>query len=80
METVTLEISEDLLHHAEAHARRRGNSLSTLVCHALQRELDHTYPGDDLLKALDATHGRSGGQRWSRDELHDRHSAAGGRA
>lgn len=79
MKTVTLAISEDLLHQAETHARRRGISLNTLFCHALQRELEHTAPGDDLLNALHATQARSRGQRWSRDELHDRHSASAGR-
>lgn len=74
MRNITLSIPDDMVERGRTYARQRGLSLNALIREALQREIERESQDSTaaLLSALSATEGRSGGGRWTRDELYDR--------
>ena len=74
MRNITLSFPDDVIKRAKEYARRRGISLNHLVRDALRREIerDEQHATGVLLNVIASTGGRSGGWRWSRDELYDR--------
>lgn len=74
MRNITLSIPDDMVERGRTYARQRGVSLNALIREALQREIERESHDATatLLSALSATEGRSGGARWTRDELYDR--------
>jgi len=74
MRNITLSFPDDVIKRAKEYGRRRGISLNHLVRDALRREIerDEQHATGVLLNVIASTGGRSGGWRWSRDELYDR--------
>lgn len=70
---LTLSIDDDLLEAARRLARRRGISLQELIREQL-RLLAGPRSGaeaaEELLALMEEHGGRSGGRRWSREELY----------
>jgi predicted transcriptional regulator len=74
MRNITLSFPDDIIKRGKEYARRRGISLNALVRDALRREIEREEQDASgvLLNIIASTGGRSGGWRWSRDELYDR--------
>lgn len=72
---LTLRLDEDVIRRAKVVAARRGISLSGLVAGQLEgiveRDARYEEARHLALDALAAVADR-GGQRWSREELHER--------
>ncbi|MEX2445230.1 MAG: DUF6364 family protein [Alkalispirochaeta sp.] len=73
MRNITLSFSDDVIKQGKEYAHRRGISLNALVRDALRREIEREEQDATgvLLDVIASTGGRSGGWRWSRDELYD---------
>ena len=72
---VTLSIDEDLLRRAREAAKRRGTSLNQMIRDLLAAVTIDTDPSETVkelqeLWSQSATGSR--GERWTRDDLHDR--------
>lgn len=74
MRNITLSFPDDVIKRGRDYARRRGISLNALVRDALRREIEREEQDATsvFLDLITSTRGRSGGWRWSRDELYDR--------
>ncbi|HUP70725.1 MAG TPA: DUF6364 family protein [Acidimicrobiales bacterium] len=72
---LTVQLDEQVIHHAKVLAARRGTSVSTLVAAELERLVadDDRYE-EARMRAQRALAGARprGGRRWERDELHTR--------
>jgi hypothetical protein len=72
---LTVQLDEDVIHHAKVLAARRGTSVSTLVAAELQRLVtDDDRYSQAQQRAQRALRGATprGGRRWGRDDLHAR--------
>ncbi|HEX3070823.1 MAG TPA: DUF6364 family protein [Thermoanaerobaculia bacterium] len=72
---VTLSVDDEILARAEELASRRGTSLNQMVGDYLQQLASGLSTGE-MVAELDSlwsvSAGDSGGQRWTREELHER--------
>jgi hypothetical protein len=74
---VTLSIDDEIVTRARDLANRRGTSLNQMIRDYLEELASDLSPEEILveLNALwSASVGDSGGQRWKREELHERTS------
>ncbi len=74
MPNITMAIEKPLLDKARAYTRRQHTTVNALVRALLQqtvapREENWT---EKLFHDMDTAHARSGGKRWTREELHER--------
>ena len=74
MPNITLVIDRPLLEEARAYTRRQRTTVNALVRDLLRQTV---APREDdwaekLFHDMDALNARSGGKRWSREELHER--------
>jgi plasmid stability protein len=76
MSNLTISTDRDVLKKARLRAVREGTSVNAVL-----RNFMESYAGvhgervdavHDLLELAKSTRSRSGGQRWSRDEVHER--------
>jgi hypothetical protein len=74
---VTLSIDDDVLARARELANQRGTSVNQMIRDYLE-EIASGLSSEEILRDLDLLwnegSGNSGGQGWTRDELHDRTS------
>jgi hypothetical protein len=72
---VTLSVDDEVVARARDLASRRGTSLNQMIRDYLE-ELASDLSPDEILTELNtlwnAHAGDSGGQRWTREELHER--------
>jgi hypothetical protein len=69
---VTISIDDELFERAHRLARRRGMSLQELIreqLHLLAAE-GRREAGRELLALMESHGGRSGGQRWRREDVY----------
>ena len=74
MPNITMAIEQPLLDKARAYTRRQHTTVNALVRNLLKETV---APSEDdwpkrLFHDMDALHARSGGKRWTREELHER--------
>ena len=74
MPNITLAIDKPLLEKARAYTRRQHTTVNALVRDLLRQTV---APQEDdwvekLFRDMDAANARSGGKRWTREELHER--------
>ena len=74
MKNITLAIDEKTLTAGRAYARRHGTTLNGLVRELLARTVRgaRSSGAEEMFRLMDAAPGRSGGKRWTREELHAR--------
>ena len=74
---VTLSIDDEILSRAREIATRRGTSLNQMIRDYLE-EVVSDLSSDEILRELheqwEKSSGDSRGQRWTREELHERTS------
>jgi hypothetical protein len=72
---VTLSIDDDVLARARELAARRGTSVNQLIREYLE-ELASERSSDEIIDELKklwrSSSGNSAGNRWTREEIHDR--------
>jgi len=74
MPNITLAIDEPLLAEARTYTRRQHTTVNALVRDLLRQTV---APREDdwvekMFRDMDAVNARSGGKRWTREELHER--------
>lgn len=74
MPNITLAIDQPLLEQARTYTRRQHTTVNALVRDLLRqtvapREEDWV---ENMFRDMDAANARSGGKRWTREELHVR--------
>jgi metal-responsive CopG/Arc/MetJ family transcriptional regulator len=77
MTHLTIALEENLLENAQERARQQGTSVEEILRGYLQsymgtRQDRQRESIDALLDLASKTHSRSGGRKWTRDELHER--------
>jgi plasmid stability protein len=74
MKNITLAIDEETLAAGRAYAERHHTTLNALVRDLLARTVlvDRAAAAEELFRSMDLAPGRSGGTRWTRDELYER--------
>jgi plasmid stability protein len=74
MKKITLALDEETLAAGRAYAARHHTTLNALVRDLLARTVhgDRSAAVEELFRVMDQAPGRSGGTRWTRDELHER--------
>ena len=74
MKNITLALDEETLAAGRAYAERHHTTLNALVRDLLARtvHVDRTSAVEELFRLMDQAPGRSGGTRWTRDELYER--------
>jgi hypothetical protein len=74
MKNITLAIDEETLAAGRAYAERHNTTLNALVRDLLARtvRIDRTAAVDEMFRLMDSAPGHSRGERWTRDELHER--------
>ena len=72
---VTLSIDDETVERARELAKQRGTSLNQMIRDYL-RELAADLTPDEIIAELEVhwatSGGNSGGQRWTREEIHER--------
>lgn len=73
---LTLQLDDDLIRKAKVIAAERDTSVSKLVAEQItelvERDSSYDRAHRRYLELLGSVHGSSDGQRFTRDELHDR--------
>jgi predicted transcriptional regulator len=72
---VTIQLDDDIIHRAKIIAAKRGTSVSGLVTQELARLVQADERYEDAQRRAEHALNRAkarGGQRWKRDELHQR--------
>jgi hypothetical protein len=72
---ITLSIEEEVVKRARELAQRRGKSLNEMIRDYLKSLTDPMTPEEALARLEESwrTHpGHSGGEKWTREEVHDR--------
>ena len=74
MKNITLAIDEETLAAGRAYAERHHTTLNALVRDLLARtvHVDRSAAVEEMFRLMDSAPGHSRGERWTRDELHDR--------
>lgn len=74
MPNVTISLDEETLEASRDYALRHGTSLNALIRRLLEQTVTRRSSDwvEELLAAMDTAEVRSGGRRWTRDELYDR--------
>jgi hypothetical protein len=74
MPNITLSMDEQTLEASRRYAQEHGLSLNALVRRLLQQTVQRSSTSwvDECFAQMDRAAANSGGQRWSRDELHQR--------
>ena len=75
MGSITITADDHIVEHAREYAARRKTSLNALVCDWLASLLPTKKKVEscltpELIAALDAAKGNSGGWKWKREELY----------
>lgn len=73
---LTITVDDEALRRARIRALEQGTSVNAILrefreAYAGTRQ-DHVDAADRILSLAHATPGRSGAERWTRDELHER--------
>jgi len=74
MKNITLAIDEETLAAGRAYAERHNTTLNALVRDLLARtvHVDRAAAVAEMFRLMDSAAGHSRGERWTRDELHER--------
>ena len=74
MPNITMAIDKPLLEKARAYTRRQHTTVNALIRSLLQQTVAPREDDwiDRLFRDMDAVNARSGGRRWTREELHER--------
>lgn len=76
MANLTISVDEGVLERARARALRLGTSVNALLRDRLEEfaggEADRKRALADLFALAERSKGRSGGRRWTRDEIYER--------
>ncbi|GHV72714.1 hypothetical protein AGMMS49940_00160 [Spirochaetia bacterium] len=74
MRNITLAIDEQTLALGRQYAQKRKISFNQLVRRLVEQTVNPPVEGglDKFLALAEEAHGHSGGQKWTRDELHER--------
>ena len=74
MKNITLAIDEETLAAGRAYAERHHTTLNALVRELLARtvRVDRVAAVEEMFRLMDSAAGHSRGERWTRDELHER--------
>jgi metal-responsive CopG/Arc/MetJ family transcriptional regulator len=72
MRNVTLSFPDDLIEKGKDYARKHDMSLNALIRDAFRRMIESETKDSTagLFAALDSAAGKSGGDRWTRDEIY----------
>jgi hypothetical protein len=73
MPNVTISIEESLLKKGREYARKHRTSLNALIRKLLKENVDNSNDWlRESFKLMDEANGNSKGDKWKRDELHER--------
>ena len=76
MSNLTIQIDREVLLQARMRALREGTSVNAILREYLERyaglEGEREAAAEDLLALARKAESRSGGRRWTREELHER--------
>ena len=74
MKNITLALDERTLEAGRAYARRHDTTLNALVRDLLERAVvtDRQAAVVEMFRLMDQYPGRSGGRRWTREDLYAR--------